>query len=132
MGPESATTLQVNAFSMLSVSLLDSLTSIAEGNTSGLCSAGPDTWIVRLLAMKVGKVVLLGLMTALDRTLVSPTPTEMANAVALNSVNGGDITDFKTPLGSKSSVPAKRASSNPLSLRKCLRYFSLYFIFYIL
>ncbi|XP_020805195.1 putative GPI-anchored protein pfl2 [Drosophila serrata] len=116
MGPESTTTLQVNAFSMLSVSMLDSLSSIADGNTSGLCSASPATWIVRLLAMKVGKVVLLGLMTALDNTLVSPTPTETANAMALNSVNGGDITDFKTPLGSKASITAKRASSSPVDL----------------
>lgn len=61
--------LQINGFSTLIVSLMDSLTSIANGNKSGFCAATPDSWIVRLLDMGVAKVVILGLLTALDRTI---------------------------------------------------------------
>jgi len=96
---------------MLSVSLLDSLSAIAEGKTSGLCSAGPESWIVRLLAMGVDKVVLMGLMTALDRTIASSTSTsaEISNAAALNTLNGGDPTDTKSQVLQKSAATAKRA-----------------------
>lgn len=61
--------LQTNGFSTLIVSLMDSLTSIANGNKSGFCAATPDSWIVRLLDMGVAKVVIMGLLTALDRTI---------------------------------------------------------------
>lgn len=61
--------LQTNGFSTLIVSLMDSLTSIANGNKSGFCAATSDSWIVRLLDMGVAKVVIMGLLTALDRTI---------------------------------------------------------------
>lgn len=55
---------------------MDSLTSIANGNKSGFCAATPDSWIVRLLNMGVAKVVIMGLLTALDRT-VPPSPNAL-------------------------------------------------------
>lgn len=61
--------LQINGFSTLIISLTDSLTSIANGNKSGFCAATTDSWIVRLLDMGVAKVIIMGLMTALDRSL---------------------------------------------------------------
>jgi len=107
VGPDNVSLLQVNAFSMLSVSLLDSLSTIAEGKISGLCSASPESWIVRLLAMGVDKVVLMGLMTALDRTIVNSSSAEMTNAAALNSINGGDFSNSKSKVDQKTA--AKRA-----------------------
>lgn len=72
VGPKDGTgvnVLQINGFSTLIVSLMDSLTSIANGNKSGFCAATPESWIVRLLDMGVAKVIIMGLMTALDRSL---------------------------------------------------------------
>ncbi|XP_017133326.1 uncharacterized transmembrane protein DDB_G0289901 [Drosophila elegans] len=112
MGPDSVSLLQVNAFSMLSISLLDSLSTIAEGKTSGLCSAAPESWIVRLLAMGVDKPVLMGLMTALDRTMQTSTSAELANAAALNSVNGGDLTNTPSMVGPKTAATAKRETGS--------------------
>ncbi|XP_041450417.1 uncharacterized transmembrane protein DDB_G0289901 [Drosophila obscura] len=109
MGPDAISLLQVNAFSMLIVSLLDSLTNISQGHKSVFCAATADSWAVRLLEMGVAKVVLLGLMTALDRSIVSP-PTN-SNMEALNSLNGGgSLQDVKSLTSTKSVVTAKRST----------------------
>nr|XP_032295921.1 uncharacterized transmembrane protein DDB_G0289901 isoform X4 [Drosophila virilis] len=107
MGPKDSTgvnVLQINGFSTLIVSLMDSLTSIANGNKSGFCAATPESWIVRLLDMGVAKVIIMGLMTALDRSLpTSPNALiQQGNAVA-NLVDA-DV--------SKSSPTSKRASGS--------------------
>ncbi|XP_064538929.1 uncharacterized transmembrane protein DDB_G0289901 [Drosophila montana] len=107
MGPKDGTgvnVLQINGFSTLIVSLMDSLTSIANGNKSGFCAATPESWIVRLLDMGVAKVIIMGLMTALDRSLpTSPNALiQQGNAVA-NLVDA-DV--------SKSSPTSKRASGS--------------------
>ncbi|XP_032594898.1 uncharacterized protein LOC6565751 isoform X4 [Drosophila grimshawi] len=99
--------LQINAFSTLINSLMDSLTSIAHGNKSGFCAATPDSWIVRLINMGVAKVIIMSLMTALDRSL-PPSPnsliliTEKGNAMA-------NLVDADVPL-SKGAPTSKRAS----------------------
>jgi len=59
--------------------------------------------------MGVDKVVLMGLMTALDRTIATSTSAEISNAAALNTLNGGDPTDTKSQVLQKSAATAKRA-----------------------
>lgn len=96
--------LQTNGFSTLIVSLMDSLTSIANGNKSGFCAATPDSWIVRLLNMGVAKVVIMGLLTALDRT-VPPSP----NALIGESQFSFTLHSYSDPIIS--------LQNNPLRLR---------------
>ncbi|XP_030246263.1 uncharacterized protein LOC115565310 isoform X10 [Drosophila navojoa] len=109
MGPKdeskdsSVNVLQINGFSTLIISLTDSLTSIANGNKSGFCAATPDSWIVRLLDMGVAKVIIMGLMTALDRSLPAT-----SNTLIQQSAN---LINPDVPLG-KDSPTAKRSSGS--------------------
>ncbi|XP_034479006.1 apomucin [Drosophila innubila] len=94
MGPQDNTksaaisVLQVNAFSTLILSLMDSMSSISYGNESGFCAATPECWMVRLLNMGVEKVVILGLLTALDRSApTSPNSLIQQGKAAANLVD---------------------------------------------
>ncbi|KRG07131.1 uncharacterized protein Dmoj_GI16404, isoform B [Drosophila mojavensis] len=111
--------LQINGFSTLIISLTDSLTSIANGNKSGFCAATPDSWIVRLLDMGVAKVIIMGLMTALDRSLPATSNTliqQSANLVNPDVSLGKDAPTAKRSSGSLPVVGGLLGGSLPLNI----------------
>ncbi|XP_033150247.1 uncharacterized protein LOC117134907 [Drosophila busckii] len=102
--------LQTNGFSTLIISLMDSLTSIADGQKSGFCAATSDSWIVRLLNMGIDKVVIMGLLTALDRSMPATTNAIMTQGNAMANLVAADV-----PLSKNAPNAKRQIGSLPLA-----------------